>query len=158
MNWYWIALLIFVTFIFMDFVAWFTHKYVMHGFLWILHKDHHTRENKIFEWNDLFALMFAIPAVILMITGSISGIDIKFYIGAGIALYGLAYFIFHDLIIHQRIRFFRNANNFYLRSIISAHENHHRGRKNYGFLIFFQWKYFNPENHKAFYSRKYANH
>ena len=25
----------------MEFMAWFTHKYVMHGFLWNLHFDHH---------------------------------------------------------------------------------------------------------------------
>ena len=26
------------TFLFMEFVAWFTHKYVMHGFLWEIHE------------------------------------------------------------------------------------------------------------------------
>ena len=28
----------------MEFVAWFAHKYIMHGFLWSLHKDHHVRD------------------------------------------------------------------------------------------------------------------
>ena len=42
-------------FIFMEFVAWFTHKYVMHGFLWFLHKDHHQpKKNQVFEKNDAF--------------------------------------------------------------------------------------------------------
>ena len=27
----------------MEFMAWFTHKYIMHGFLWVLHKDHHKK-------------------------------------------------------------------------------------------------------------------
>jgi len=27
--------------VYMEYVAWFTHKYVMHGFLWVLHEDHH---------------------------------------------------------------------------------------------------------------------
>ena len=39
----------------MEGVAWFTHKYVMHGFLWVLHKDHHDRSNHSpFEKNDFF--------------------------------------------------------------------------------------------------------
>ena len=25
----------------MEFVAWATHKYLMHGLLWKLHQDHH---------------------------------------------------------------------------------------------------------------------
>ena len=37
------------TFIFMEFVAWFTHKYVMHGLLWILHRDHHQGHEGFFE-------------------------------------------------------------------------------------------------------------
>ncbi len=27
----------------MEFMAWFTHKYIMHGFLWYLHEDHHKK-------------------------------------------------------------------------------------------------------------------
>lgn len=42
-------------FLTMEFVAWFTHKYIMHGLLWILHKDHHHKEsNGFFEHNDFF--------------------------------------------------------------------------------------------------------
>ena len=39
--WIFIVLL---TFVFMEFVAWFSHKYIMHGFLWSLHKDHHIKD------------------------------------------------------------------------------------------------------------------
>ena len=42
-------------FLFMEIVTWCTHRYVMHGFLWYLHEDHHQpRYNGIFEKNDLF--------------------------------------------------------------------------------------------------------
>ena len=41
---YWI-LLFFGTFSLMEFMAWFTHKYVMHGILWNLHKDHHKKDH-----------------------------------------------------------------------------------------------------------------
>ena len=37
-------LIVLATFLFMEFMAWFAHKFVMHGFLWYLHKDHHQVE------------------------------------------------------------------------------------------------------------------
>ena len=30
-----------LSFCFMEFMAWFAHKYLMHGVLWFLHEDHH---------------------------------------------------------------------------------------------------------------------
>ena len=41
MNYIAYTLITLGTFALMEFVAWFTHKYIMHGFLWVLHKDHH---------------------------------------------------------------------------------------------------------------------
>ena len=67
--------LIIITFFFMEFVAWATHKYVMHGFLWYLHKDHHVvnKDNK-FQKNDFFFLIFAIPSMILIFIGIVDTI------------------------------------------------------------------------------------
>lgn len=114
------------TFFMMEFVAWFTHKFVMHGFLWMLHKDHHQVEPGIFEKNDTFFLIFAIPSMILIILGAMNGNDIRMFIGIGIANYGLAYFLVHDIFIHQRIGIFRRSNNVYLRAIRKAHKVHHK--------------------------------
>jgi len=138
------VLLVLLAFFFMEFVAWVTHKYVMHGFLWILHKDHHTREHHPLEWNDLFALIFAAPSVILIITG-FSDLTAGFWIGIGIALYGLAYFLLHDVLVHQRLAILDKIDNWYFRAIIRAHNDHHMGRKNYGFILFIPWKYFRHE-------------
>lgn len=138
------VLLVLGAFFFMEFMAWFTHKYVMHGFGWLLHKDHHTREHSPFEWNDLFALMFAIPSIILIING-LPEYSYGFWIGTGIAMYGLAYFLFHDVLVHQRLPLFNNIDNWYFRAIVRAHNDHHRGRKNYGFVLFIPWKYFKDE-------------
>ena len=55
------------TFLFMEAVAWFTHKYVMHGFLWIWHRSHHQVHNHALERNDLFALVFSIPSITLFV-------------------------------------------------------------------------------------------
>jgi beta-carotene 3-hydroxylase len=53
-------------FLFMEGVAWFTHKYVMHGFMWVWHRSHHSARNGVFEKNDLFAFVFAIPSFLLI--------------------------------------------------------------------------------------------
>ncbi len=123
----WIALaLIVATFWFMEFMAWFTHKYVMHGFLWNIHRDHHQGSPGFFEKNDLFFLIFAVPSCLFMVFGMIDGNDWKLFIGLGILFYGIAYFLVHDVIIHQRFKWFRNWNNTYVKAIRRAHKMHHK--------------------------------
>lgn len=117
---------ILITFLVMEFVAWFTHKYVMHGLLWLLHRDHHQVEPGFFEKNDAFFLIFAVPSAILMYLGATHGNDVRLFIGIGIAAYGLAYFLVHDIFIHQRFKIFRRSDNIYLRAIRKAHKVHHK--------------------------------
>ncbi len=148
MELYAIVLIVLGAFFFMEFMAWFTHKYVMHGFLWVLHQDHHVPTGKPLQKNDLFALMFAIPSIVLCIVGSSGGIDYRFWLGIGIALYGAAYFLLHDTLVHERTTLLRNVNNAYFRAVVSAHNDHHIGKKNYGFILLFPWKYFKKENQK----------
>lgn len=120
-------LLVILSFVAMECVAWFTHKYVMHGFLWFLHNDHHQREDKIIlEKNDSFFLIFATPGILCMYYGFQEAIGYAFWIGLGITIYGFAYFLVHDIFIHQRIKIFRNSNSPYLRAIRRAHKMHHK--------------------------------
>lgn len=121
----------------MEVVAWFTHKYVMHGFLWVLHKDHHIPHNKKLEKNDWFAVLFALPALILLWTGIDNNNPILLAPGIGIALYGVAYFLFHDVYVHHRIKGIQISDNQYLRATGAAHLDHHmpHSHRNYGFLI-----------------------
>lgn len=119
--------IVILTFIVMEGVAWFTHKYVMHGFLWYLHKDHHVpNHEKVFEKNDYFFLIFAIPGILCIFYGVEQGMNFYFWIGIGITLYGCAYFFIHDLFIHQRIRVLRNTKNYYFKAIRKAHKVHHK--------------------------------
>lgn len=136
MEWYFAILIVIAGFLFMEFMAWFTHKYVMHGFLWSLHKDHHIRDGRKLEWNDVFALIFAIPSVVLIYLGY-ADFDYRFWIGIGIFTYGFAYFMFHDVYVHQRLKMLRNFSNKYLRATVKAHKEHHipHAHYNYGFLI-----------------------
>jgi beta-carotene 3-hydroxylase len=98
----------------------------MHGFLWYLHEDHHKPNGHIFEKNDAFFLIFAIPCWLCIMLG----LHYKVYwiaaAGFGIALYGLAYFVVHEVIIHQRFKWFTRSNNTYVRTIRWAHKMHHK--------------------------------
>jgi beta-carotene 3-hydroxylase len=115
------------TYFFMEFMAWFTHKYVMHGFMWYFHEDHHQpKYNDVFEKNDVFFLIFAVPCMILMTIGSFNDFNVYFYIGLGILLYGISYFLVHDVFIHQRFKWLKNTDNAYFRAIRKAHKVHHK--------------------------------
>ncbi|MDE3253357.1 MAG: sterol desaturase family protein [Bacteroidota bacterium] len=114
------------TFVIMEGVTWLTHRYVMHGFLWYLHEDHHQKGPGFFEKNDAFFVIFAIPSWLCIMLGSMNQVYWVVSIGAGIALYGFAYFIVHEIIIHQRFKWFTRSNNRYIKAIRWAHKMHHK--------------------------------
>ena len=123
-------------FLFMEFVAWAAHKYVMHGFLWNWHEDHHKPKHEkhgFFEKNDLFFIVFAIPSMICyMIGGLIEAYYPVLFIGVGISIYGLVYFLIHDVYIHQRFKWFRQLDSTYSRAILRAHGAHHAKHTKHG--------------------------
>jgi len=131
------VLIVVLSFLFMEFLAWFTHKFVMHGFLWYFHSDHHIRDGRKVERNDVFAIIFALPSILLIYYGVMSPNELLLSVGIGIMLYGAAYFLFHDVYVHQRIPLFKNFSNRYLRATVKAHLEHHQpnARHNFGFLI-----------------------
>ena len=126
MNWLIYIGIVLTTFFLMEGVAWLTHKYVMHKWLWYLHEDHHKGAPGFFEKNDAFFLIFAIPSFLLILFGSIYQVYWAVSIGAGIALYGAAYFLVHDIIIHQRFKLFTRTNNTFVRTVRWAHKMHHK--------------------------------
>lgn len=136
-----------LAFFFMEFMAWFVHKYLMHGLLWSLHRDHHKKDHDgFFEWNDIFFIMFAAPSIYLIYKGFNNGAaDPRLWMGLGIAAYGAAYVFVHDVFVHQRFRIFRKIDNPYFRALRKAHRVHHKylertPGENFGFLMV-QWKY-----------------
>ena len=82
--------IVITAFIGMEFVAWATHKFLMHGPLWVLHEDHHVLTGKPYQKNDSFALIFAIPSILGFMFGHFYQNDILFFSGLGILLYGIA--------------------------------------------------------------------
>lgn len=134
-------LIFFGTFFIMEFMAWFTHKYVMHGFLWHIHADHHKKHHDSwFERNDLFFIFYAAVSICCTVIWSEYNIWFALPIGVGIFCYGLAYFMVHDIFIHQRFKIFKTANSIYAKGIRRAHKIHHKhlGKndgENFGMLI-----------------------
>jgi beta-carotene 3-hydroxylase len=108
----------------MEGLSWAMHKYLFHGPLWFIHKTHHQERHGWFELNDLFSIGFAAFALWLMWIGHIN-LDYRFWIGTGISIYGIIYFIFHDWFIHNRFKAFK-SNSRYLTGIRRAHKIHHK--------------------------------
>ena len=123
---FWILIYLF-TFTFMEFMAWFSHKYIMHGFLWSLHKDHHKKDHDSwFERNDLFFIFYAIVSMSLVILWGEYGFWAGLPMALGIFTYGLSYFIVHDIFIHQRFKIFKKTNSRYAKGLRRAHKMHHK--------------------------------
>ncbi len=138
------ALLVVVTVAAMEWVAWASHKYVMHGFGWAWHRDHHEPHDHFLERNDLYALvgagmsisMFAVGSPLLM---GARAWEPGTWIGLGILLYGVIYTLIHDGLVHQR--WFRYVpRRGYAKRLVQAHNLHHatlskEGGVSFGFVL-----------------------
>ena len=132
------AAIVILTFCVMEFVSYLAHRYVYHGFMWVFHRSHHRRREGVFEWNDIFPLIFSTIAIALMAKGAYDpdGADLL-AAAIGVSLYGIIYFFIHDLYIHRRARWLKLRIPFLLK-MKQAHAIHHRdGGEPYGLLLFF---------------------
>ncbi len=133
--------IVLIAFFGMEGVAWATHKYIMHGVMWTWHRSHHKKHPHTLERNDLFALVFSLPSILLIIAGfEIPELDFLKYVGFGILGYGIFYFVFHDIIVHRRIQIPFKAKSSYMKRIMKAHYVHHevhtkQGAEAFGFLF-----------------------
>jgi len=125
-NFLWFVVFL-ATFAGMEFMAWFSHKFIMHGFLWVWHKDHHKKDhNSWFERNDLFFIFYALISGGFVVAWGQLNFWPGLPIGLGIFAYGFTYFMVHDVFIHQRFKLFRTANSKYAKGIRRAHKMHHK--------------------------------
>lgn len=121
----------------MEGVAWALHKYVMHGFLWVLHEDHHHPRGRGLQKNDLFAAFFALLSFLLIAGGVLFRVWPPISIGIGMALYGIGYLLFHDIMFHRRIPGLRiKPRGAYLERIVQAHKLHHQNSGKHGGVSF----------------------
>lgn len=139
---FWISgiAIVVVTILAMEVFAYVMHRWVMHGPGWFLHESHHRVRTGMFELNDLYGVIFAIPSILLIYAGvqgdwgAWAG-----WIGLGIAGYGAIYFGFHDIIVHKRIGTRYIPKSAYMKRIIQAHRLHHvvetkHGTVSFGFI------------------------
>ncbi|MHB9879754.1 sterol desaturase family protein [Pacificimonas sp. ICDLI1SI03] len=130
-------LLALATVLFMEAFAYVMHRWVMHGFLWSLHKSHHEPRTGTFEKNDWFGVIFALPSIALIAMGTQLGFWPGLaWIGLGIALYGLIYFVFHDLMVHQRLPNRYVPKSRWMKRIVQAHKIHHAASSKHGTVSF----------------------
>jgi len=119
----------------MEAVAYFTHKYVMHGFLWSLHESHHVPKHNRLELNDLFAVFFAAPSIALIYAG-VNIYEPMLWLGLGMTAYGFVYFAFHDVLVHRRIPHRFTPKSGYFRRVVQAHHMHHANKGKEGAVSF----------------------
>jgi beta-carotene 3-hydroxylase len=141
-----------LTFLGMEFVAWFMHRFVLHGPLWFLHRSHHVRHPHRFERNDFFFLFYGGLSMLFMVYGGPDK-DWRYWVGAGIAAYGTLYFFVHDVLIHRRLPFWKRTHNAYLRALNMAHKVHHKttgrdGSQEFG-LLWVSPRYFELARRKS---------
>lgn len=124
----------------MELFAYVMHRWIMHGPGWFLHASHHRARTGPFEWNDLYAAIFAVPSIVMIWLGVRGGWgDWATAVGAGIAGYGAIYFGFHDWIVHRRLPHRVVPKSDYFKRIVQAHRLHHvvesrLGAVSFGFL------------------------
>ena len=124
----------------MEGVAYVAHRWVMHGFMWGLHRSHHAPRNGTFEANDWFAVFGAAPAILLIFAGTVLGFgNALMWLGIGVTGYGLIYFGFHDIIVHRRVPVPWVPRSRYMKRIVQAHRLHHvvetrAGTVSFGFI------------------------
>lgn len=133
------ALIIIASAAAMEGVAAFSHRYIMHGFGWRWHRSHHSPRTGWFELNDLYAVVFACVAIVLIAAGTAGAWPLQ-WIGAGMTLYGVLYFLVHDGLVHQRWPFRWVPRKGYLKRLWLAHRFHHavngkQGCVSFGFLV-----------------------
>ncbi len=130
-----------VTVVGMEMFAYAAHRWIMHGPGWFLHASHHAPRTGNWELNDLYAAIFAVPSIMLLLGGVQWGWWPGFiWVGAGIAAYGAIYFGFHDVIVHRRLPTRYLPRSTYMKRIVQAHRLHHvvetrLGTVSFGFLV-----------------------
>jgi len=144
MNWLFPLLIVLATLAAMEWVAWASHKYIMHGFGWAWHRDHHEPHDRVLERNDLFALVGAVMSIAMFAVGSrlVMGEHAWWpgtWIGLGILGYGVVYTLVHDGLVHQRYFYFVPKRG-YAKRLVQAHRLHHatigkQGGVSFGFVF-----------------------
>lgn len=120
------ALIAIGAFLIMEPITAATHRWVMHGLGWFLHRGHHQVGRGRLEANDAFPVIFAgIVCVGLWLGFNQPGWSTLVPIGVGITAYGAAYATVHDVYVHGRLRIFGNRKIAVFEYLADCHRIHH---------------------------------
>ena len=115
------------------------HGQVWHQSLWRVHRSHHSHRKGRFETNDALSATHApIAALLIMIGCNMHGwpAAAAIGVGAGMTVFGIAYVVVHDGLVHGRLPVAFLARVAWLRRVRDAHRVHHaRGAEPYGFFL-----------------------
>ncbi len=111
------------------------HRWFGHGPGWALHRSHHEDELVGFEANDVIPVVSALLTMLAFWVGvTVPGAGLAVPLALGATIYGMAYFVLHDLYIHRRLPLLPERVE-WLEPIRQAHLDHHRtGTDNWGIL------------------------
>jgi beta-carotene 3-hydroxylase len=84
-------------------------------------------------------VVFGALTVGLIWASSQNGHHPLYFVGIGATLYGLAYFLLHDVLVHGRLPLRWRPKHGYLKHLVQAHRMHHathgrEGAVSFGFL------------------------
>jgi beta-carotene 3-hydroxylase len=106
------------------------HGRAWHGPLWPVHRSHHAPRRGRFERNDALSATHAPVAMALVLYGCLGAPGLAreaaFGAGLGMTLFGLAYVLVHDGLVHGRLPVSWLLRFRYLRRVRGAHLVHHR--------------------------------
>lgn len=116
------------------------HGRVWHGLLWFMHRSHHRRRKGRWERNDALSVLHAPIAIALILYGCVAAPgalrDAAFGVGIGMTLFGLAYVVVHDGLVHGRLPVAWLGRLSYFARVREAHLVHHRtGKAPYGLFL-----------------------
>ena len=133
-----IVLVLVATVVGMEVFAWAAHKYIMHGWGWGWHRDHHESHDGVLERNDLYAVVFSVIVIAMFAAGG-RWSPLLWWVAMGISVYGVIYALVHDGLVHQRFMRWVPRKG-YAKRLVQAHKLHHatvgkEGGVSFGFIF-----------------------
>lgn len=125
----------------MELWAMLLHGRIWHSLLWRVHRSHHRKRRGRFEANDALSVLHAPIAIALILYGCAAAPsllrELAFGVGIGMTLFGVAYVIVHDGLVHGRLPVEALARIPYFARVRDAHRIHHSkgARGPYGLFL-----------------------
>ena len=117
----------------MDLWAALLHGRVWHSWLWPVHRSHHAPKaaGAGLEANDALSVLHAPLAIALILHGCKAAPgplrEVEFGLGVGMSVFGVAYLVVHDGLVHGRLPVRWLLRLRYFRGVVRAHRVHHTG-------------------------------